>query len=84
MKLMKLTIRDSISWAGSIDGETLQDVLAKINSVVPSAKFSIFEARPKHSGGWPIFDIEFDEDELELMADSYQMEVPDFSDQYFG
>ena len=81
---MKITIRESIAWAGSIDGETLQDVLAKITEAVPSVKFSIFEAKPKHSGGWPIFNIEFDEDELELMAAYYEMEVQEFADQYFG
>jgi hypothetical protein len=81
---MKIVIRESISWAGSIDGETLQDVLAIIAKAVPSVKFSVFEARPQHSGGWPIFDMEFDEDEIELMADYYQMEVQDFADQYFG
>jgi|694.fasta_scaffold38162_12 hypothetical protein len=81
---MKITIRESIAWAGSVDGETLQDVLAKITKAVPSVKFSIFDARPNHTGGWPIFDIEFDEDEIELMADYYEMEVQEFTDQYFG
>ena len=81
---MKITIRESITWAGSIENETLQDVLANYTKAVPSVKFSIFEAKPKHSGGWPIFDIEFDEDELELMADFYEMEVQEFADQYFG
>lgn len=81
---MKITIRESIAWAGSIDGETLQDVLAKITKAVPSVKFSIFEAKPKHSGGWPIFDIEFDEEEIELMAAYYEMEIQDFTDSYFG
>jgi hypothetical protein len=81
---MKITIRESIAWAGSIDGETLQDVLAKITKAVPSVKFSIFDAKPKHSGGWPIFDIEFDEDEIELMAAYYEMEIQEFADSYFG
>jgi hypothetical protein len=81
---MKITIRESIAWAGSIENETLLDVLAKITEAVPSVKFSIFEAKPKHSGGWPIFDIEFDEDEIELMAAYYEMEIQDFTDSYFG
>jgi hypothetical protein len=81
---MKITIRESIAWAGSIENETLLDVLAKMNEAVPSVKFSIFEAKPMHSGGWPIFDIEFDEDEIELMAAYYEMEIQDFTDSYFG
>lgn len=69
---MKITIRKPLSWAGSIDNETILDVLAKITKAVPSVKFSMLEER---SGGWPIFDIEFDEDEIELMADYYGMDV---------
>ena len=81
---MTITIRESISWAGSIENETLQDVLANFTKAVPSVKFIIFDAKPKHSGGWPIFDIEFDEDEIELMAAYYEMEIQEFADSYFG
>lgn len=79
---MKITT--SLFWGGAIDGETLLDVLAKIKKQVPSAMFAPIEAYPNHSGGWPIFEIEFAEDEMALMAEAFEMPLQDFADDYFG
>lgn len=81
---MKIKITDAIAWGGSIDGETLLDVLIKIKSIVPSVTFSPVTDYPTTSGGWPIFEIEFDFEEAELMAQAYEMDFDDFKNDYFG
>jgi len=56
-----------IAWGGEDENETLLDVLAKIQKIAPSVKFSLIEAYPNHSGGWPIFEISYsDADSAEL------------------
>ncbi len=79
---MKIT--DAISWGGSIDGETLLDVMIKIKKVVPSVTFSPVTDSLTTSGGWPIFEIEFNDSEAELMAQAYEMDFDDFKSDYFG
>lgn len=59
------TMVESIAWAGSDPDETLLDVLAIITNLAPSAKFRLIEAYPSHTGGWPVFEIEYDEADQE-------------------
>lgn len=61
---MKIKVVESIAWGGDSDDETFADVLAQIQNVAPSARFRIITARPKHSGGWPIVEIELDAAEM--------------------
>ena len=72
-----VTIRESITWGGSIDNETLQDVLAEIQKAVPSVKITLLEARPSHTGGWPIFELTFSRDDLLALAGLWELEVED-------
>ena len=72
-----VTIRESISWGGSIDGETLQDVLADLQKAAPSIKITLLEARPSHTGGWPIFELTFSQDDLIAIAGLWEIEVED-------
>ena len=76
-KMKTVTIRESITWGGSIDNETLQDVLADIQKAVPSVKITLLEARPSHTGGWPIFELTFNQDELPSLAGLWELEVED-------
>lgn len=73
----------NLSWGGDRDGETVLDPMEKIQKKVPSAVFTLIEAYPKHSGGWPIFEINFSESEIELMAEAFEMSVEDFVESYF-
>jgi hypothetical protein len=76
-KMDTVTIRESITWGGSIDNETLQDVLADIQKAVPSVKITLLEARPSHTGGWPIFELTFSQDDLPSLAGLWELEVED-------
>ena len=76
-----MTIRESIIWGGSDDNETLQDVLNDIQKAVPSVKITLLEARPTHTGGWPIFELTFSRDDLSSLADLWQLEIEDIIEQ---
>jgi hypothetical protein len=67
----KYTVIKTISWGGSDDSETLLDVLAEIQIMAPSAKFTIIEAYPSSTGGWPLFGIEFNESDYDFMDDFF-------------
>ena len=67
------TIITTISWGGADDSETLLDVLAEIQTNAPSAKFTLIEAYPTSTGGWPLFGIEFHESDYEFMDDFFAL-----------
>jgi hypothetical protein len=75
--MKKLTIRESISWGGFDDSETLQDVLASIQGAAPSIVITLVEASPKHSGGWPLFDLTFSESEVNAIAELLELDEND-------
>lgn len=62
-----------ISWGGADDSETLLDVLAEIQKLAPSARFTLIEAYPSHTGGWPLFGIEFSESDYAAMDDFFAL-----------
>lgn len=66
-KIMKISM--PIAWGGSDENETIIDVLDEIQKNVPSASFRIVEAHPAHSGGWPIIEIEFRDEDLGSLCD---------------
>jgi hypothetical protein len=76
-----VTICESITWGGTKEDETLQDVLADIQKAAPSVKITLLEARPSHTGGWPIFELTFSRDDLSSLAGLWELEVEDILEQ---
>jgi hypothetical protein len=69
-----ITFRTSLAWGGSDDNETLADVLADIRAAVPSSTVAIIDARPGHSGNWPLAEITFDAADLTAAEDFFNRE----------
>jgi hypothetical protein len=69
------TIRQSIAWGGTKEDETLQDVFADLQKAAPTIQITLLEARPAHTGGWPIFELTFGDDDLAAIAALWDIEV---------
>jgi hypothetical protein len=80
MKGQKMKIMTPIAWGGENDNEDLLDVMANIKKAVPSVTFSPHIAYPNHSGGWPIFIIEFSENDAEALAAFMDFDMEDLKD----
>lgn len=71
---MKMTFVSMISWGGSDDNETLEDVLNRISRIAPSVRYTRIDAT---SGGWPVYRFEVDAMELFFIADEFDSAVED-------
>lgn len=78
---MTLRITTELAWGGSVEGETLDDVISMIQDRVPSAKLT---ERPEFggAGGWPVFTIEFADEDIELLADAFELSAEEFVEAY--
>jgi hypothetical protein len=79
MKTLKF--ETEIAHGGSVEGETLEMVLADLAAKVPSARFKLLTANGG-AGGWPVFQIAFDKSDLPLIANAVGMDVADFVSSY--
>ena len=71
----RMKFQTAIGWGGSDDNETLLDVLTRISTVAPSARYAVV---PEYSG-WPVFLVEVDAMELAFIADEFDSEVEDLN-----
>jgi hypothetical protein len=71
---MKMKFAGPVAWGGSDDDETLLDVLTAISEAAPSVRYTRI---PYSTGGWPVFQFECDNSDLEKLADHFSIEVSD-------
>lgn len=79
MKTLKF--ETEIAHGGSVEGETLEMVLADIVDKVPSARFKLLTA-DGGAGGWPVFRITFNSSDLPLIANAVGLDVDGFVSHY--
>lgn len=78
---MTLSITTELAWGGSVEGETLDDVITMIKDRVPSAKL-LKRQKSKGAGGWPVFTIEFADEDIELIASVFELSTEEFVEAY--
>lgn len=79
MKTLKF--ETEIAHGGSVEGETLEMVLADLVDKVPSARFKLLTANGG-AGGWPVFRITFSSSDLPHIASAVGLDVDAFVSQY--
>jgi hypothetical protein len=73
---MTLRITTELAW-GDADGETLDDVLETISDRVPSARLHE-RTDLDGAGGWPVYDIEFADEDLDSVASVFELSIEEF------
>lgn len=63
-----------IAWGGSIQGETLKDVMDRAKRVAPSVAFARYG--DVTSGGWPVYEVTVDESEYEALREMFDLRMP--------
>ena len=69
-----ITFKTSVAWGGADDNETFADVLASIRTAIPSSTLAVINARPQHSGNWPLVEITFALEDLAAAEDFFNCE----------
>jgi len=75
-----MKIRTMIAWGGSDDNETLDTILERILTQVPASRATRVEGAIE--AGWPVFDIEFPETDLDAMSALFELTTPEFVETY--
>jgi len=78
---MTLRITTELAWGGSAEDETLNDVLEMIQDRVPSARL-LERTDLDGAGGWPVYDIEFADEDLDQVASVFELSIEEFVDIY--
>lgn len=78
---MTLSITTELAWGNSVEDETLDDLISMIKDRVPSVKL---RERPEYkgAGGWPVFTIEFADEDIELIASVFELSTEEFVEAY--
>lgn len=74
----KIKFVTSLSWGGSDADETFADVLADLRRAVPSSTVAVIDARPGHSGNWPLVEISFDKSDHAAFVDHFDFDPLDY------